>query len=230
MTRFVHRIALHCLLAVSALLAGTGCAAVEPYDYGPYLAHMPRSIVVLPPLNETVEPLAPYNYLSTVTAPLAERGYYVFPVAMVDQMLKDNGLPTPAEMHTADLSKLHSVLGADAVLYLKITGWGTSYRVIDSNTTVAAAGRLVDARTGTVIWAGNHVAQQSSSEGQSNAVAMLVTALVAQIARTETDHAHDLAGPATVQWLWNEHRGLLLGPRHPGHAEQVQKVRQTRAK
>ena len=58
-----------------------GCRA--PHDYSAYLDHMPRSILVLPPLNNSLEPVAPYIYLSTVTRPLAERGYYVFPVAVI---------------------------------------------------------------------------------------------------------------------------------------------------
>ena len=78
-------------LAAVAVLCG-GCATT-PYDYAPYRQHMPRSILVLPPLNESVEVNAPYSYLSTVTRPLAECGYYVFPVAVIDAFLKDNGLP-----------------------------------------------------------------------------------------------------------------------------------------
>jgi hypothetical protein len=51
-----------------------------------------------------------YIYLSTLTKPLAEKGYYVLPVAVIDQFLKENGLPTPAEMNggitTIDLGLL----------------------------------------------------------------------------------------------------------------------------
>ena len=48
--------------------------------------------VSVTPLNASPDVKATYSYLSTVTRPLAERGYYVFPVAVVDQVLKDNGL------------------------------------------------------------------------------------------------------------------------------------------
>ena len=65
--------------AVIALIL-TGCAA-QPYDYTNYRQHPPRSIVVLPPLNESTAVEATYGYLSTVTRPIAEQGYYVFPVA-----------------------------------------------------------------------------------------------------------------------------------------------------
>jgi hypothetical protein len=37
---------------------------------------------------------------------LAEKGYYVLPVAVIDQFLKENGLPTPAEMNGIPLEKI----------------------------------------------------------------------------------------------------------------------------
>jgi hypothetical protein len=213
------------IAAVLALFTAGGCATPEPYDYRAYVDHMPRSILVLPPTNETVEPLASYNFLSTATAPLAERGYYVYPVAIVDQMMKENGLPMPAEMHAAPLSKLREVIGADAVLYLHISEWGTSYQVIQSATHIGVSGKLVDARTGAVLWTGSHIAVDSSAQGQSNVIGMLVSAVIDQVIHTQTDHAHDIAGPATRQWLWADNHGLLLGPRHPGHAKEMERVR-----
>ena len=87
------------LVALFALgLALAGCQTVKPYDYTNFRAHPPRSILVLPPLNESTAVEGTYGYLTTVTRPVAERGYYVFPVAVADQFMKDNGLPTAAEM------------------------------------------------------------------------------------------------------------------------------------
>ena len=47
------------ILAGLAVLA-TGCPKIVPPDYHPYRAHMPRSILVLPPLNQTTNVEAPY--------------------------------------------------------------------------------------------------------------------------------------------------------------------------
>ncbi|MCI0634543.1 MAG: DUF799 domain-containing protein, partial [Actinobacteria bacterium] len=101
-------------------------------------------------------------YLSTVTEPLAERGYYVFPVAVVDRMLRDNGLPGPGEMHQVPLTRLGEVFGADAVMYITLHDWGTAYRVIDSSTEVTAEASLVDVASGTEIWRAKHTAVYSS--------------------------------------------------------------------
>jgi hypothetical protein len=57
-------------------LSLVGCAT--KYNYSNYRAHFPQSILVLPPLNETTDVGATYGYLSTVTQPIAEMGYYVY--------------------------------------------------------------------------------------------------------------------------------------------------------
>src|SRR5688572_32893350 len=149
-------------------LALSACASAEPYDYSLFHAHHPRSVLVLPPLDNAMEVDATYAYLSTVTEPLAERGYYVFPVAVVDRMLRDNGLSGPGEMHQAPLDRLREVFGADAVLYLTLKDWGTAYRVIDSATEVTVDAHLVDTATGTEIWAGEHTATYRSSSGDGS--------------------------------------------------------------
>ena len=126
-------------IAALVALGLTGCAA-KPYDYTNFRAHPPRSILVLPPLNESTAVEATWGYLSTVTRPLAERGYYVFPVAVVDQFLKDNGLPTAGEMHQVPLEKAREILGADAVLFITVEQYGSKYQVLNSSTIVAASG------------------------------------------------------------------------------------------
>ena len=167
--------------AAATLLALSACSSAKTFDYGPYLDHMPQSILVLPPLNESPEVDAPYSCLATVTYPLAERGYYVFPVAVVDEMLKQNGCPTPGEMHQASIQKLGEVFGADAVLYLTVKQWGTKYQVLNSNTTVEVVGRLVDVRTGMQLWGGSGIAVHDSVSGQNSIVGMLAGALVNQL-------------------------------------------------
>src|SRR5258706_3092071 len=106
------------LLTAALLLILGGCATMQPYDYSNYRAHPPRSILVLPPLNESTAIEGTYSYLSTVTQPIAEMGYYVFPVAVLDHFLKENGMPTAGEMHQAPLHKIREIVGADAVLYI----------------------------------------------------------------------------------------------------------------
>ena len=195
-----------------AALILTACAA-KPYDYTNFRQHPPRSILVLPPLNESTAVEATWGYLSTATRPLAERGYYVFPVAVVDQFLKENGLPGAGEMHQVPLDKVVEILAADAVLYITVEQYGTKYQVINTATTVKARAKLVDSRTGLLLWEGKTFVQQNSGSG--NLIISLVAAAVTQIIGSTTDAAHGLSGRANVILFETKDQGLLYGPYHP---------------
>jgi hypothetical protein len=175
---------------------------------------MPRSILVLPPLNESTNVNAPYVYLSTVSRPLAECGYYVFPVAVIDVFMKDNGLPTSEEMHSVSLNKIKQVIGADAVLYVTIEDWGQKYQVLSSNTVVKARARLVDASTGAELWTGAERLVQGSGGGGNDLISMLIAALIHQVIAAMTDPAHEVSRQATNLMIFNSNTGLLFGPHH----------------
>ena len=204
---------------MAGLLVLTGCATSKPYDYTNYKAHPPRSIVVLPPLNESTDVRGTYSYLSMVTRPLAEMGYYVFPVVEVDELMRENGLPTAGEMNQIPLNKIGEIIGADAVLYIIITQYGSKYEVISSVTSVSARAKLVDVKTGLTLWNGSTTIQQGSGGG-GNIIADLITAAVAQGINSETDPAHDVARTANFQLFTPKGHGLLYGPYFPKAKEQ----------
>jgi hypothetical protein len=191
------------------------------YDYTAYRQHMPKSILVLPPLNEATDVDAPYVLLSTVSRPVGESGYYVFPVAVVDAFMKENGLPTPGEMHQVSLGKLGEVFGADAVLYIVIENWGQKYQILDSVTVVKAHAKLVDVATGVTLWDGAMHAEESSSAGQTDLIAMLIAAFIDQIIDSTTDRTHEVSRMATHGAVFDPNTGLLPGPRHPAYEADV---------
>ena len=202
-------------LAVAILpLLLSGCVTPQAYDYTAYRAHFPRSILVLPPLNESTDINATYGCLSTVSMPLAEHGYYVFPVAVVDQLFKENGMPTAGEMHQAPLNKIREIIGADAVLYITIKEYGSSYQVINSATTVRAEASLVDTVSGTVLWSGK-VAGQENSGGTGTIIGDLVAAVLTQVINQSGDRAHQVCRLANAQF-GTQRDGLLPGPYHQG--------------
>lgn len=194
-----------------------GCASKQAsYDYTAFKAAKPRSIVVLPPLNNSPEVNAGNSVYAQVTYPLAEAGYYVLPVAVVGETFKQNGMTDAADIHGLDARKLNEIFGADAGLYLTISRYGSSYTVIDSVTVVSVDAKLVDLKTGALLWQG--AASASSNEGNNNSggglIGMLVTAAVKQIINSSTDASHPLAGVANVRLLSaGVPNGLLYGPR-----------------
>jgi hypothetical protein len=200
--------------AALCLLLLTGCNTVKPYDYTNFRAHPPRSILVLPPLNESTEVEGTYGYLSTVTQPLAERGYYVFPVEVVDQYLKQNGMPTAGEMHQVPLNKVRDIIGADAVLFLTLKQYGSKYVVLNSVTTVQVEARLVDTRSGIVLWQGTGTAEQRGA-GSGNLLASLIAAAVTQAINSKTDRAHQVSRLANATLFYPKDTGLPYGPYSP---------------
>jgi len=195
------------------LMLVSGCATVEPYDYTALKANAPRSILVIPPMNNSVEVTAPYSFLSTITAPLAESGYYVFPVSVIDTFLKENGLPTPAEMNSVPLEKIDEIIGADAVLYVSIDDWGQQYNVLSSVTVVKGHLKLVSVKTGILLWDAPIFAQYNPSANSGGGiVGALVGAVVSQIAGEVTDNTPLVSRMANNAAINSKERGLLYGP------------------
>jgi hypothetical protein len=195
----------------------SACVNLPPaYDYTNFRSADPHSILVLPPLNNSTEVIAPYSVMSQIVAPLAESGFYVFPVALVDQTFKNNGLTVANDIHAVPIEKLHEIFGADAALYIDIKEYGTSYVVISSDTVVNVSATLVSLKTGDILWQG--AARASSAENRGNSggglIGMLVEAAVNQIIETVSDAGFGIAGIASTRLLSAEgHNGLLHGPR-----------------
>ncbi|WP_175758856.1 DUF799 domain-containing protein [Burkholderia ambifaria] len=205
------------VLSIVALLSACAQPVKRP-DYTAFKKSQPRSILVLPPINETSDVTATYGMLSQMTLPLAESGYYVVPVAVMDETFKQNGLINAAEIQQTSPAKLREIFGADAALYSKVSQYGTVYRILASATVVSASAKLVDLRTGDVLWQGR--ASASSDEGGNSGggglIGMLVTAAVKQIANTLMDQSHSVAAYTSTRMLSaGPPNGLLYGPHSP---------------
>ena len=195
----------------AGLLLG-GCATLPPKDYTVYKQHMPQSILVLPPVNQTTEINANYSFYTQTSEPIAEMGYYVYPVALVDQYFKDNGVTVPDDMHAIPLDKLYEVFGADAVLYINVEKYGSKYVLLASNVVISASATLIDCRSGDVLWQGRVDHVQAGNSG-------LLEALVEQIVNQLVDQPHNVAGVAATVLFTPTGQGLLKGHRHPQFGE-----------
>lgn len=220
MTRFIQR-TLPCAAAVAAVLLA-GCAAPVKTDYTALRAAKPASILVLPPVNDSTDIKASFSMLSHATYPLAEGGYYVMPVTLVNETFQQNGMSVATDMHEVPVAKLKEIFGADAALYIKITKYGTTYTVLSSAAVVSAEARLVDLSSGTLLWSGR--ASASSDENNNNSggglAGLLVAAIVKQIMNNVTDASHNVAGVTSTRLLSSgTPNGLLYGPRSPRYGK-----------
>ncbi|MGH0029858.1 MAG: GNA1162 family protein [Myxococcota bacterium] len=158
--RLLRRAALLLLLLGSAGCVMPGQARRNAYDYGPLVAADPRSVVVAP----VVSPLNPEArdwFLATLTAPLAERGYYVFPVFMSTEIAEQAGLGRgPGGRGFAEFSPelatgIAELFHADSVLFVTVKKWGYTSQDLGldpvGTNEVLFDYRLTDAR-GQTIW------------------------------------------------------------------------------
>lgn len=173
-------------LLISTLTLLVGCATKQPKDYTKFNAAKPNSILIVPVVNRSVEVTAADYCLSTITIPLAENGYYVFPVNLVKRMLEDDGLSDASLVHNASVEKLSNIFGADAVLYVSINQWDAQYMVLTTQVNVDLSYVIKDGKTGDTLWEHNekmvYAPNNSGGGGIGSLIVMAVNAAVTKAA------------------------------------------------
>ncbi len=187
-----------------------------------FRASRPYSIVGLPPLNNSPEVEATYSMYAQMTLLLAEAGYYVLPVALVDETFKRNGLTTAADIHAVGVQKLHDIFGADTALYVMAKDYGSGYTIVNSAITVTANAKLVDLKTGALLWSGTASANSNENSQSGNGwMGILLTAVVSQVINSGAEAAHPTAALTSRRLLQGGTRnGLLYGPRSPDYVNE----------
>lgn len=211
--------ALRLSLAFAAVAVLAGCATPAPRtDYAAFKKNRPASMLVLPPVNDTADVKAGNGVLATTAYPLAEAGYYVLPAGLVSETFRQNGLNTPADIHEVAPAKLREIFGADAAVYLRVKKYGTTYMVLGSETRVTVEARIVDLRSGDMLWSGVATASSQENDGgnQAGILGLLMKGVIGQIVGTITEASFNYAAIANQRLLGAPvPNGILPGPRSP---------------
>ena len=208
MSRFIRITAsLICLAALTA------CVAPPAHkDYSALRNEHPRSILVVPVINRSVEVNAPDFFLTTIARPLAERGYYVFPVHMVKRLMEDDGLNDADMVHAGEPQRLGKMFGSDAIMYISIEQWNAKYVVFSTSVTVSLKYSLKSASTGNTLWEN---AQTLVYQPQNNAggglAGLIAQAVVAAMAKAAPNYM-PLAQQANALAIYTKGQGLPAGP------------------
>lgn len=199
------------LLACAAL---AGCATGVSVNDQPSRLEVaaPRSILIVPVENQSLNVDAPNYLLSTLTIPLAEKGYYVFPVNTVKVVLEQEGLYEPERVRQVTPTQLANMFGADAVLYAKISRWDAQYAVLATTVTVALDYRLVS-KTGEELWtAHKQVRYQPQNQNSGNPLADLIVAAVAAAVTRAAPNYMPLARQANNAVFLSDNTAWPPGP------------------
>ena len=197
------------ILLTSVLMLLTGCIAQQAKkDMSAFIAAAPRSILVVPVVNKSLDVDAPDYVLAALPVPIAEKGYYVFPVNTAKFVLEQEGFYEGERIHNESPAILAKLFDADAILYVTIHRWDAQYAVIATSVTVEFEYRMV-LRDGTEIWSEKKKMVYSPSQSSSGSgLAQLISAAIsAAIARAAPNYM-----PLTQQ---ANRQVFLLSPNAP---------------
>ena len=199
-------------LLLTAALALTGCVTAPRQDLKAFHAAAPKSILVVPLVNKSLDVDAPNYMLSTLSVPLAERGYYVFPVNTAKVVLEQEGFYEGEQIHQQPPEALAKLFGSDAVLYVTINRWDAQYAIFTTTVTVDFDYRMV-AKDGTEIWKANQRMQYSPQQqsGGHPLATLIAAAVTAAIARAAPNYM-PLAQQANTQVMVMGPNALPAGP------------------
>jgi hypothetical protein len=217
------------------VLATTGCAPkINTITKGEKFPKMydqqPRSLLILPPMNESTDAEAKDYYMTTVEMPFALMGYYVMPVEIVNDVMKQEGITNTEMLYDLPLNKLQEYFGVDAVLYTRIKKWDTSYIVIASTLTVSVDSEIVSTKTSEKLWAYNGTVVQdltNRSNGGGGLAELIVNVVATAINTAAADYVK-YARIANFRLI----SSVPTGPYHEAHMKDqgVQMIDQTPSK
>lgn len=200
--------------AAASFTGMVACAPVPVHaDYSAFRHSDPHSILVVPVVNRSVDVDAPDYFLSTISKPLAERGYYVFPVNLTKRVMEDDGLGDADLVHANDPTVLGKMFGADSIMYITINRWDAQYAVLATSVTVDLSYALKSGTTGETLWTHKQTmvySPQASTAGNPLA-ALIAAAITAAIAKAKPNYV-PLAQQANAISVYKAGQGLPAGP------------------
>ncbi|QOP40277.1 DUF799 domain-containing protein [Sulfurimonas marina] len=206
------------LLTLTFVLGG--CTAGPTYvtkgsEFPKMYEEQPRSLLILPPMNASTDAEAKDYYMTTVEIPFAMMGYYTFPVEMVGDVMKQEGVYDTEILYNLPANKFYDYFGADAVLFTKITKWDLSYMVLASTLTVAIEAKIVSTKTSQELWRYTGMVRVDLSGGgdTGGSMAGLLVKVVATAVNSAAADYVTYARQANSRLIYS----LPMGPYHEAY-------------
>ena len=205
------------VVTLSFILSGCGASYVTKGSEFPKMyEEQPRSLLILPPMNESTDAEAKDYYMTTAEMPFAMMGYYTFPVEMVSDIMKQEGVYDTELLYSLPMNKFAEYFGADAVLLTKIKKWDVSYMVVASTLTVAIEAKIVSTKTSQELWKYTGVVKVDLSGGNSGGgLAGLVASAIATAINTAAADYVTYARQANARLIYT----LPVGPYHQAYMQ-----------
>lgn len=182
------------VFGIAALSILFGCAAVTETKRAAFPAmydtnKRPVSILVMPALNESTAADAADLYGVTIAEPLSLAGYYVYPLEIVTQILRNEGIADTTLIRDLPASAFKTGFGADAVLFVTISGWDKNYLIVASSVSVGLEFVMKSTTTNEPLWNYSTVAEVSASGSSGNFLADIVSTAISTAITKNVDVA-----------------------------------------
>lgn len=189
------------LIVIPCFLGLFSCATtITPTDFTKLNEERPKSILILPPLNNSTNVNAAEYFISTLAPPFSNRGYYTFPSYMVMKTLADNGLSDTSIIYNTETTRLSNLFNCDAALYVKINTWNTIYVVLAAKTQVSFDYELKSCKTNEILWKSSKTLTYTPSNNSTgNALADLAVAAISAAAQKAAPNYIPLANQANFE-------------------------------
>lgn len=160
-----------------------GCASMEmttkseayPLMYGDL---KPLSIIIAPAINESTAADAGEFINVTINQPFSDHGYYILPIPIVREIFQNEGITDGAQLKGTPTNVFKNSFGADAVLFITITGWDRSYVVLAGNVTVALEYVLLSTTTNEILWSYSREVVVDTSSSSGNLIVDLISTAI----------------------------------------------------
>lgn len=207
------------LFFVVVMLSACGPAMVTKQQAFPNMYNeKPVSILVFSPINQSTAADAKDYYNTTIAEPLSMSGYYVFPIEVVNEIMKSEGYSDTEMILDVPPQKFREHFGADAVMIITIKEWNTSYYVIGGNVTVSIDYIIKSTKTGETLWTYSDTLKVNTT-GQNRAGG--VAGLVLQVVETAVKTAVTDYVPIALRLNYMSLSGIPAGNYSPYHGKDM---------
>lgn len=141
------------LLSIALIFLLIGCVPtpVKKSQRYPLLYNeRPKSIMILPPINKSVNVEAKEQFYSSLIVPLTLSGYYVLPPLLTIDVLKEESAYDAETFLNNSMKPVGALFGADAVLFTIIHNWEKS--TVLNNITVKVEYMMKSTKTDSVLF------------------------------------------------------------------------------
>ena len=117
-----------------------------------YDERQPLTVVVVPAINNTTAANASNYFNVTITEPISNKGYYPMPVEIVRDIFLKEGIVDSNMIKGMPTSIFKQNFGSDAVLFVTINKWDTTYAVLAANVSVGMEYVMLSTTTNEILW------------------------------------------------------------------------------